>query len=457
MSEAGGGNFQYIETATQIPDYIASEVGEALEITARDAVLVVEAGTDVRVLSLNDFPCQKDGDAWRVELGSLYSGQLLQAVVRLSFPTGDTGASRSVRVRVEDREQALGRAEASVAFTWAGHAENDAQPRDRSVDRLVAVLYAAAAEREALERNRDDDLEAARKRLELCARHIEGYASDDPALRAVAADLRDKALRYSAHLDGLSRKLAYSGAQSSLKGRAMEAGRQRRGAAQGIVLLPLPRLLDPVRLASSHLRAADPAFGGLVVDEWLDNPCHPFDSVVLDAAQEDRLLSQCRQAAANADSPHRVHRPAAVRQLVLPLARGRAHRRRVARRLERQRAGPCRGLHRLRDRAPRVAQPRRRMDPRAPDARGIPRLPVRLLRRPRRHRSEAAGLRPVPAVPRRLAARGHRRRPGAADRPRPSGPWPFPPGSSTEGKHARPSRRGASNATVQLDNMTVAV
>ena len=59
MADAGGGNFQFIESAVQIPDFVASEVGEALAIAVREAVLVVDAGEGAVVESLNDFPCQQ--------------------------------------------------------------------------------------------------------------------------------------------------------------------------------------------------------------------------------------------------------------------------------------------------------------------------------------------------------------------------------------------------------------
>ena len=61
MADAGGGNFEFIESGVQIADFMASEVGEALSITAREAVLVVEAGEGALVESLNDFPCRQDG------------------------------------------------------------------------------------------------------------------------------------------------------------------------------------------------------------------------------------------------------------------------------------------------------------------------------------------------------------------------------------------------------------
>ena len=91
MADAGGGNFEFIESGVQIADFMASEVGEALSITAREAVLVVEAGEGAVVESLNDFPCRQDGNAWRVEMGSLFGGQSRNPVLRVTLPEGEAG------------------------------------------------------------------------------------------------------------------------------------------------------------------------------------------------------------------------------------------------------------------------------------------------------------------------------------------------------------------------------
>jgi hypothetical protein len=151
---------------------------------AREAVLVVEAGEGAVVESLNDFPTPKDRSTWRVEIGSLFGGQSLNPVLRVTFPEGEAGTSREVIVQLEDADGALGRPSARTEFTRASHEENDRQPRDRAVDRRVAALDAARAERDALERNRARDFGAARAIVEHCVDHIRGYAGDD-AIRSL--------------------------------------------------------------------------------------------------------------------------------------------------------------------------------------------------------------------------------------------------------------------------------
>ena len=219
IAEAGGGNFHFVEGASQIPEFIGAEVGEALAVTARDVVLVVEAGEGALVESLNDFPCTQQGEAWRIELGSLYGGQMLDPVLRLTLPGGPKGATREVRVRVEDREGALGAPSGAVSFTWAGHAENDAQERDRLVDRRVAFLFAARAGRDGLAHNRAGDYEAARRVLKACRERIRRYAGDDPELQAIVRDLEEKTELYGADMDPFARKFGLYSELRRLKSR----------------------------------------------------------------------------------------------------------------------------------------------------------------------------------------------------------------------------------------------
>ena len=219
MADAGGGNFQFIESAAQIADFVASEVGEALATTVREGVLVVDAGEGAVVESLNGFPCRQEGGAWRIAIGSLFSGQAMTPVLRVTFPEGEVGQTRDVSVRAEDEDGALGHTTATARFTWASHEDNDKQPRDRVVDRQVAALYAARAEREALAHNRKGDFEGARKAIEACAARIRKYAGDDPELLKIVRDLMDKLQRLGSRMDALSSKRLYSASHASITGK----------------------------------------------------------------------------------------------------------------------------------------------------------------------------------------------------------------------------------------------
>ena len=404
VAEAGGGNFHFIEGASQIPEFMGAEVGEALAITARDVVLVVEAGEGALVESLNDFPCTREGDAWRIELGSMFGGQMLDPVLRLTLPGGTEGGTREVHVRVEDREGALGAPSGSVSFTWKGHAENDAQERDRVVDRRVAFLYAARAGREALAHNRAGDFEAARRVLKACLARVRRYAGDDPELQAIVRDLEEKKERYTAEMDPIARKFGHYSENLRLKSRPAP-GRHPPAAAAARAEARRPGARDargrrPACARAAHagrpgaVRGRDPARrpGGCAGDRQRPPLTGRRD--------RPRLRGRSRRAAGR--HAHPLHEAPPGRQLVLALARAASHRGRLDGRRERLVHGPGRGLRGLRDRAPRAAAPRPLVRAREAHARRHPRVPLRLLRESSGRQGEALGgmpLRPVPAAP----------------------------------------------------------
>jgi len=221
MADAGGGNFQFIESAAQIADFVASEVGEALATTVREGVLVIDAGPGAEVESLNDFACRQEGGAWRVSFGSLYSGQPLTQVLRVALPEGTAGESREVAVRVEDQDGALAQARAAIRFTWASEDEVARQAAERAVLKQAALLQAARAERDALERNRHGDYAGARQVIEACLKTIAEYAADDPEIQAIVTSLQRKVQRYGRAMDPLASKTLHSLSSMTLRSRPL--------------------------------------------------------------------------------------------------------------------------------------------------------------------------------------------------------------------------------------------
>src|SRR6185369_4410647 len=59
MADAGGGHFYFIEHAAQIQDHIATEVGELLQVVARDVSLEVTAPDGVVVTTLSPYQLEQ--------------------------------------------------------------------------------------------------------------------------------------------------------------------------------------------------------------------------------------------------------------------------------------------------------------------------------------------------------------------------------------------------------------
>ena len=232
MADAGGGHFYFIADAAQIMDQIASEVGELLEVVARDTTVEVTApdGMGVVVDSLSRFPIESRGNRWLVRLGDLIAEQRLEVVLRVRFGYGGIGQEVGILVGVSDRDGVLaaaGFAPVPVGWQYADDRTNDSQPRDRGVDRAVARLFAARARQEAVHLNRRGDYAAAQQAVHSVARRIAGYASDDPELREVVAKLAEDEQRWAMPAPEMARKAAFASANYSLRSRSPQ-GRASR-------------------------------------------------------------------------------------------------------------------------------------------------------------------------------------------------------------------------------------
>ena len=229
IAREGGGQFYFIETPRQIPDLLTSELGEALEVVCRSAVLQIALPRGARAELLNTFrSTHAVGDnELCVELGDLTSGQELAVVVRIQFPVGREGERESVRVGVGPRDHPEQLARADIGWTYAGQEENDRQPRDRVVDRKVATLYAARARAEATEANRAGDFGRARRVIESTVRRIRAYAHGDAEVERIWRTLEEEAGRFQTVMSPMSLKSAMYLSESTSRGRTSE-GKARR-------------------------------------------------------------------------------------------------------------------------------------------------------------------------------------------------------------------------------------
>jgi Ca-activated chloride channel family protein len=204
MAEAGGGSFYFAERPEQLADFIAGETGEALKVVAREATLVVEVPAGAEVESLNPFPRRSEPGRTVFDLGSLVFDQVLSLLLAVQFPEGTEGESAVVRCRLADADGGLAGA-AEQEFRYVGASENRAQPRDREVEREVAVGYAARARQRAAALGRAGAVDEAREVLRRTAARIRREAAGDPGLGELAAGLEHEA-QHLQRMDGLDYK-----------------------------------------------------------------------------------------------------------------------------------------------------------------------------------------------------------------------------------------------------------
>ncbi|MFL5672587.1 MAG: vWA domain-containing protein [Chloroflexota bacterium] len=232
LADAGGGHFYYIADAPQIRDAITSEVGETLETVARDVVLEITARDDVRIDAISPYRLTTSGNRTTVSLGDLVSEQVVEVVLRLSFPYGQIGQETGMIVAVTDRDAVFagptGRDPVRVTWAYATDRENDVQQRDRDVDRAVAGLFAARARQEAVRLNRAGDFEGAQRVLAATRARIEAYAGNDPEIRAVLRTLDEEQVVYAAPMAEAVRKQAFYSSANALRSRDFQGRSVRR-------------------------------------------------------------------------------------------------------------------------------------------------------------------------------------------------------------------------------------
>ena len=229
LADAGGGHFYYISDVAQIRDAITSEVGETLEVVARDVSLEVLARDEIEVEPITPHKVARRGGRSVVLLSDLVSEQVVQVVLRLTFPYGTVGHDAGAILSVTDRDGVFGESD-QVRLSWdyADSPTNDHQPRDRQVDRVVARMFAARATQEAVRLNREGDYRRAADLLAATAARIKSYAGNDTELRAIVDELTARHVVMEAPVPEYDRKqMHYSSANlarsRTVQGLAMRA------------------------------------------------------------------------------------------------------------------------------------------------------------------------------------------------------------------------------------------
>ena len=232
MADSGGGHFYFAGDVAAMRDHITSEVGETLDIVAREVVVDLQLPESVRVESLSPFRVEQGSGYARIHLGDMVSGQVLTIALRLSFDYGDLGRELGAVVRVVDRDRAFelaspAAAPVSLAWQYADHPANDGQPRDVEVDRVVARLFAERARQEAVRLNREGRFEDARHALGDVRRKVHEYAHDDVLLAELEQELVVNETQLAAPMPELARKEMHFAASTAARMRTVDGKSQK--------------------------------------------------------------------------------------------------------------------------------------------------------------------------------------------------------------------------------------
>lgn len=224
IADAGGGNARFIESNADFARLLREELSDTLDVVHRGLILHIHTpagllGEQIGVEVVGPWAVTRREGGFDVALGDVVSEEQLEFVVRVGLPPGSVGTTAELRFSLSDRDGPVAEPVASTQWTWQTHEANDRQPRDISVDRLVASRHADRAREQAILANRRHDYGSAKRLLLRIADRIAGYAGADAELLALVATLRQDAERYGNPMDERLRKLDFFGSSAKLRGR----------------------------------------------------------------------------------------------------------------------------------------------------------------------------------------------------------------------------------------------
>jgi Ca-activated chloride channel family protein len=242
MAAAGGGQFYYIEQAAQIADVFASELGETLEVVARD-VRVLIAGDGMAIACLNGFasgpspmeagpsPMEAGSldaaNSLEISLGDMVADQQITVAIAVRVPASELGARRSVSVRVADRDGRLYPEPFPVEWHVVNAAQDASQPVSTTVLVEAATLLAQDARLHALEANRAGDFARARALIRAAAEAIRALGPGSSRVTAIADALEAEIDDFEVLMNPIVAKQRHFAARSLRFSRSAE-GRARR-------------------------------------------------------------------------------------------------------------------------------------------------------------------------------------------------------------------------------------
>ena len=191
LDRSGSMDGQKIAMARQ---FVASELGETLEIVARDVVLDITCSSGVDAMVLNGFAAESAHGRVRVKLGDLVAGQEITIAVAVSCAAHLSESTAFVDCRVTGRDAALYQEPMRVEWRAADAKENERQPVNQVVLVTVADILAQRARATALAANRRGQFEEARRVIRDIVEHLLGLAPGNREILAIVDTLRREEL-----------------------------------------------------------------------------------------------------------------------------------------------------------------------------------------------------------------------------------------------------------------------
>ncbi|MEO6222636.1 MAG: hypothetical protein ABIP90_05255 [Vicinamibacterales bacterium] len=244
LAREGGGNFYYVEAPAQIADFFASELGETLEVVARDAEVIVTGGQGVRCTCLHAFQTRPTsvgaaeatpyGSAIHIRLGDLVAEQELTVLVAVECDTtnGALENQRALRteVRLTDRDNVLFRGPMLVEWQVVDAETDRNQHASVPVLMEVATVIASRAQEAALNANRAGQFDRAQAIITESVTAIRALG-DFPEVHRIADELAGQALVVNSTMDAREMKEMYALLVNVQRSRTAKGEAKRKATA----------------------------------------------------------------------------------------------------------------------------------------------------------------------------------------------------------------------------------
>jgi Ca-activated chloride channel homolog len=168
MTEAGGGNFQFIGHAGQLREFFECELGELLTVVAAEISLSLTLPHGVRARLINAFPTERHGKRIDVAIRDLPANEELNLIFAITVEPGMHDTTHIVALEASwsdpttDRRASFDR---SLPLRLTDRATADATPVDSDVAEQAAVQRAEVAKREAMRLDRQGRYAESRAQL----------------------------------------------------------------------------------------------------------------------------------------------------------------------------------------------------------------------------------------------------------------------------------------------------
>lgn len=201
MAMHGGGAFYFIDTPKRIPEFFKTELGDLLQVVARECVLSIEIPEGTAIEVLGNISHETSGRVHRIFNGDLVSREERTVYTKVLTPPKTTGDAVEIRatLRYATPDGRSAETHQAIAFRYAVEFDVKSQADKIEVRERSGAVTLAAVATEALKLNK------AGKRKE-AASLMKQAVQAAPAAPAVQAEYDALSGQLEQEMDELTRK-----------------------------------------------------------------------------------------------------------------------------------------------------------------------------------------------------------------------------------------------------------